>query len=179
MVIIIIESYMQYKRFLEIQPKLNFSANGMSYWFNQWYAQSFNACFDKHISFLDLRQMYWFLSFWLSSYHCLHVSFVLAFLFQHGLICNCSFIRMKNRAYTSSHTKIVPNTYLLCYKLCDIPFRIPPSEFNLNPFSSMNWLRLLISLKWDFRWWAEIVTWFSAYPLTRVQAAYSLSLCIH
>lgn len=119
------------------------------------------------------------IGFRLSSYHCLHVSFVLAFLFQHGLICNCSFIRMKNRAYTSSHTKIFPNTYLLCYKLCDIPFRIPPSEFNLNPFSSMNWLRLLISLKWDFRWWAEIVTWFSAYPLTRVQAAYSLSLCIH
>lgn len=58
------------------------------------------------------------------------------------------------------------------------PFSTPPSEFNLNPLSSINWFSFLISLKWVFSRWAEIVTWFSACPLTSVQAAYSLSLCI-
>lgn len=42
------------------------------------------------------------------------------------------------------------------------PFRTPPSELNLNPFFSINWLRLLISLKWDFSRCVDIVTWLTA-----------------
>lgn len=56
------------------------------------------------------------------------------------------------------------------------PFSMPPSEFSLKPLSSMNLLRVWILLISDLSRWAEIVTWFTAYPFTRVQAAYSLSL---